>query len=164
MPGVGAIGEALALLRERGLDAALNDLVRDGDVPFLGICVGMQVMAEVCEEFGEHAGLGWIPGRVRRLAPNDGGLCVPHVGWNTVAVDDGSSFLSEFDGSHFYFVHSNVFDCPDPYVLARADYGGPFVAAVRRDRIVGVQFHPEKSSGVGEALLRNFLASADAVG
>jgi len=160
MPGVGAVGEALALLRERGLDTALNDLVRDGDVPFLGICVGMQVMAEVCEEFGEHAGLGWIPGRVRRLAPRDGELRVPHVGWNTITVADGPSFLGGLDGSHFYFVHSYALDCPDEFVLATADYGGPFVAAVRRDHIAGVQFHPEKSSGAGEAMLRSFLASA----
>jgi len=160
MPGVGAVGEALQLLRDRGLDAALNDEVRDSGVPFLGICVGMQVMAEVCEEFGEHAGLGWIAGRVRRLAPENSGLPVPHVGWNTIAVDDRPSFLKGLDGRHFYFVHSYALDCPEAFVLATADYGVPFVAAVQRGRISGVQFHPEKSSGVGETLLRNFLASA----
>jgi len=162
MPGVGAVGEALALLRERRLAEALNDLVRDGGVPFLGICVGMQVMAEVCEEFGEHRGLGWIAGRVRRLTPADEDLRVPHIGWNNITVANGPSFLDGMDGAHFYFVHSYAMECPEDFVLATVDYGGPFVAAARRGHMAGVQFHPEKSSGAGETVLHNFLASVGA--
>lgn len=161
MPGVGAVGEALELLRARGLDSALHDLVRDGGRPFLGICVGMQVIAETCEEFGEHVGLGWIPGRVRRLEPGSENLRIPHIGWNTIATRGEPGCLAGLDGEHFYFVHSYVVDCPEAFVLATADYGGPFTAAVRHGAITGVQFHPEKSSTTGTALLRNFLSAAD---
>ncbi len=160
MPGVGAVGEALLLLRQRGLDVALQALVVDRGVPFLGICVGMQVMAETCEEFGEHRGLGWIPGRVRRLAPEGSSLRLPHVGWNTISLRDDGDFLTGLDGEHFYFVHSFVMECPDEYVVATANYGHPFVAAVCHGRLMGVQFHPEKSSQAGAVLLSEFLTRA----
>ena len=163
MPGVGAVGEALSLLRERKLDVALNSAVLQRGVPFLGICVGMQVMAESCEEFGQHRGLGWIPGRVRRLAPEGAPLRLPHVGWNEIAVRDRGGFLDGLDGQHFYFVHSYGMDCPTEFVAATADYGGPITAAVRRGHIMGVQFHPEKSSQAGTVLLRGFVRSAQKV-
>ncbi|MGH7003864.1 MAG: imidazole glycerol phosphate synthase subunit HisH [Alphaproteobacteria bacterium] len=160
MPGVGAVGEALSLLRQRGLDSALQEVVLRRGVPFLGICVGMQVLAEICEEFGEHRGLGWIPGRVRRLAQDGSGLRVPHVGWNTITLNRDGDFAAGLDDEHFYFVHSFFVDCPDEYIVATCPYGSRFAAAIRRGPIMGVQFHPEKSSAAGEALLRGFLAQA----
>ncbi len=158
LPGVGAIGAALAALRERGLEHGLAERV-DSGVPFLGICVGMQMLAETCEEFGEHRGLGWIPGHVGRLAPRGERRPVPHIGWNTVELtrpDD--PVLRPIDGKDMYFVHSYAMSCPAEFALATTDYGGTFVSAVRRDHIVGVQFHPEKSSALGDALLRAFVA------
>ena len=158
LPGVGAIGEAMANLRERRLDEALRRRVIDDGVPFLGICVGMQMLGEVCEEFGEHRGLGWIPGRVRRLAPVGSGLRLPHVGWNTIEVTGADPLLADLNGEHFYFQHSYALQCGEEYVLARTDYGEPFVSAVRKGHITGVQFHPEKSSTAGARLLAAFLA------
>jgi imidazole glycerol-phosphate synthase subunit HisH len=160
MPGVGAVGEALDLLRRRELEAALNRMVRDQGTPFLGICVGMQVMAEVCEEFGEHRGFGWIPGKVRRLVPEGSPLRLPHVGWNEIEVQAGDNFLGELDREQFYFVHSYAMNCPDEFVAATTDYGGPFTSAVQRSHTMGVQFHPEKSSKAGARLLRAFLERA----
>lgn len=159
MPGVGAIGEALGRLRERGLEEALSELVVSQGAAFLGICVGMQVMAETCEEFGQHRGLGWIPGRVRRLAPAGSDLRLPHVGWNTIeGTQPGDPLLQAIDGKDVYFVHSYAVETSDDCVLARTEYGSRFVSAVRRGRTYGVQFHPEKSSTIGDALLRAFVA------
>jgi imidazole glycerol-phosphate synthase subunit HisH len=160
MPGVGAVGEALNLLRQRGLQDALNTLVAERGIPFLGICVGMQVLAEVCEEFGEHRGLGWIPGRMRRLVPESSSLRLPHVGWNEISVRPGNSFLAGFEGEHFYFVHSYGMECASEYVAATAEYGAPFTAAVQHRHVMGVQFHPEKSSYAGARVLRAFLEQA----
>ena len=157
LPGVGAVGEALALLRERGLEDALRQRVIDERVLFLGICVGMQVLLENCTEFGAHKGLGWIPGSVDRLAPDGDPLRLPHVGWNEIAVARPDPLLGDTDGRHFYFLHSYAVDCPDEYVVARADYGRPFVAALRKDNVAAVQFHPEKSSGMGESVLSAFV-------
>lgn len=157
MPGVGAVGEALRLLRDRGIDAALEARVIQDKIPFLGICVGMQVMAETCKEFGVHQGFGWIPGTVGRMDEDRPDLRLPHVGWNDISATSGG-VLEPFDGQHFYFVHSYAFDCAPEHVLATANYGGPFVAAVQRGHIRGVQFHPEKSSGAGEALLAACIA------
>lgn len=157
LPGVGAVGEALALLRGRGLEDALRLRVLDERVPFLGICVGMQVLLENCTEFGVHKGLGWIPGSVDRLAPDGDPLRLPHVGWNEIVVTRSDPLLGDTNGRHFYFLHSYAVDCPDEYVVARADYGRPFVAALRKDNIAAVQFHPEKSSGIGESVLSAFV-------
>ena len=159
LPGVGALGAAMQFLRQRGLDAALERLVIERGVPFLGICVGMQMLVEVGEEFGEHACLGWVPGRVRRLGTNGRGLRLPHVGWNTVEVVADDPLLAESADTHFYFLHSYAVDCPKEYVLARTEYGRPFASALRKDNIAAVQFHPEKSSGAGAAFLSAFLAS-----
>jgi len=159
LPGVGAIGDALTKLRSGGIDKALASRVWQDGVPFLGICVGMQVMAESCEEFGQHRGLGWIPGNVGRIAPEDSDIRVPHVGWNTARAAAADPLFADVDGEHFYFVHSFAVACPDEFALARTDYAGSFVSAVRRDHAVGVQFHPEKSSRAGERLLANFLGA-----
>lgn len=157
MPGVGAVGEALENLRERGFVEVLEERVNQRKTPILGICVGLQVMAESCEEFGSHAGLGWIPGRVERLAPADATLRVPHVGWNTIETVAHDPILDSLDGEHFYFLHSYAMDCPAEYVTGRSEFGGPFVCAIRKDNISAVQFHPEKSSRAGERLLDAFV-------
>lgn len=161
LPGVGAIGAALTNLRDRGLDEALETCVRGQGTPFLGICVGMQMLGEVCEEFGEHEGLGWIPGRVRRLCPQESRARLPHVGWNTVnAVNPIDPLLSDVVGKDAYFVHSYVLDCPPEFVISTTGYEEiDFVSAVRNGHIAGVQFHPEKSSAIGASLLSAFLAA-----
>lgn len=161
LPGVGAVGEALTNLRARGFEESLNQLVLERATPFLGICVGMQMLATQCEEFGSHRGLGWIPGTVSRLAPEGLGIRLPHVGWNSLEVTDKTDpVLGSLDGQDVYFVHSFVMRCPDEYVLARTDYHGPFVSAVRREHVLAVQFHPEKSSILGSRLLQGFLGDA----
>jgi glutamine amidotransferase len=159
LPGVGAVGEALSRLRDRGFEPVLNELVRVRGLPFLGICVGMQVLAEVCEEFGQHRGLGWIPGRVARLDRDDPSLRVPHVGWNTARpVDPDDPLLRCLDERDVYFVHSYAFRCDDPAAVAAwTDYGGPFASAVRCASVCAVQFHPEKSGPAGQRFLEAFL-------
>lgn len=158
LPGVGAVGHALEAVRARGLESALRESVIERGRAFLGICVGMQMLGELCEEFGTHRGLGWIPGRVRRLAEAGAGLRLPHVGWNTISPARDDPLLSALSDTHFYFLHSYALDCPAEYVLARTEYGGEFACAVRRGNIAAVQFHPEKSSRAGAELLSAFLA------
>jgi glutamine amidotransferase len=125
-------------------------------VPFLGICVGMQLLASEGHEHGVHRGLGWLPGKVTRLTPDDAALKIPHMGWNQVSAANGSGF-AEGDA---YFVHSYRFD-PDDAVDVRAtsDHGGVFPAIVARGNITGVQFHPEKSQAYGLAFLKNWLGA-----
>lgn len=159
MPGVGAIDAALPLLRERGIKAALDTLVVEQGRPFLGICVGMQVMARSCTEFDPLRGFGWIAGDVARLAEPGADLRLPHVGWNSIEATREDPLLAGLDGECFYFVHSCGFRSIDEAdTIARSDYGGPFAAAVRHGNCWGVQFHPEKSSAAGERLLANFKA------
>lgn len=163
LPGVGAYGQCAAALRAApGLEAALRMAVLEKGRPFLGICVGMQLMASRGLEHGEHAGLGWIGGDVVRLEPADPALKVPHMGWNTVALTEGGRSHPVFgklpDSSFAYFVHSYHFRAAeDAHVLGRTDYGGPVTALVGRDTMIGTQFHPEKSQGFGLSLLRAFL-------
>jgi len=162
LPGVGAFGDC-----RRGLDAvsgmveALNRAVIEDKRPFLGICVGMQLMADRGLEHGVHPGLGWIPGEVAALAPADADLKIPHMGWNALesAVNGAHPFLANLPAdAHTYFVHSYGFACADPaHVLATVDYGGPVTAVIGRDNMVGTQFHPEKSQAVGLRLITNFL-------
>jgi len=158
LPGVGAVGAALENLREKKLASVLQSLVIEKNIPFLGICVGMQVLAEECHEFGQHEGLGWIPGKVDRLKPGDGNLRVPHMGWNTLdVVKKDDSIFGNLDGEDAYFVHSYALECPQEYIAATTDYGNTFVSAIRRDHIAAVQFHPEKSATMGNSLLAAFL-------
>jgi glutamine amidotransferase len=161
LPGVGAFADCMrGLAALPGMVAALNDAVIARRVPFLGICVGMQLMAEVGREFGDHAGLGWIKGAVVRMTPDDPSLKIPQIGWNELSLAcEHPLFDGVGPGSHAYFVHSFAM-VPERAadVLARTDYGGPVTAAVARDNLVGVQFHPEKSQAVGLRLLGNFLA------
>jgi glutamine amidotransferase len=161
LPGVGAFGDCMdGLARLPGMLDALDAAVIRGGKPFLGICVGMELMAEVGREHGDHTGLGWIPGEVAALAPADAALKIPHMGWNELAMAAPGHpvFAGIAPGAHVYFVHSYRFICADPgHVLATVDYGGPVTATVGRDNIVGTQFHPEKSQATGLRLITNFL-------
>lgn len=158
LPGVGSFGDAMANLRAHRLDAPLVAALRDG-VPFLGICVGMQVLFEVGEEMGEHRGLGVLPGRVRRF---DTGVTIPHMGWNQIRQTLSTPLWHDVpDGSYAYFVHSYFCDAADVSVIAaRTDYGRDFVSAVVSGNIAAIQFHPEKSQDIGEQILRNFARMA----
>jgi glutamine amidotransferase len=160
LPGVGAFADCMrGLSAVPGMIAALKDAVVDRGKPFLGICVGMQLLASVGREFGDHPGLGWIEGEVVRLTPSDDALKIPHMGWNELKILRTHPVLAGIDdGAHAYFVHSFELRVTDPAsLLATSDYGGAVTAAIARDNIVGTQFHPEKSQAVGLRLLANFL-------
>ena len=161
LPGVGAFGDCRA-----GLDAvpgmvqAMTEQVRVKGRPFLGICVGMQLMATLGREHGDHRGLDWVPGEVVPLTPADARLKVPHMGWNELAFDrTGHPLLTGLAaGTHAYFVHSYHYQCADAADrLAHVDYGGPVTAIIARQTMAGTQFHPEKSQATGLAFLANFL-------
>lgn len=160
LPGVGAFADCMkGLASLQGMVDALADAVLKRGVPFLGICVGMQLLADVGREFGDHAGLGWITGDVVRMTPSDPALKIPHMGWNELAiVQPHPLFKGIATGDHVYFVHSFVIrPKATEEIIATANYGGTFAAAVGRGNIVGTQFHPEKSQVVGLKLLANFL-------
>jgi len=160
LPGVGAFGDCYrGLAALPGMIEAIETRVLKQGRAFLGICVGMQLMASVGREHGEYKGLGWIPGAVERLKPSDASLKIPHMGWNTIRLlRPHPVFAGLESGTHVYFVHSYAMKPDDrAAVLAEADYGGPFLAAVARDNLVGTQFHPEKSQAAGLRLLGNFL-------
>ncbi len=163
LPGVGAFADC-----KRGLDAvpgmreALEHAVRKQSRPFLGICVGAQLMADRGLEYETVEGLGWIGGEVRAIEPKDASLKIPHMGWNTLRVLREHPLLNDIktgpDGLHAYFVHSYQLVASDPASLvADADYGGAVTAMVARDNMAGTQFHPEKSQTLGLALIANFL-------
>ncbi|WP_174300062.1 imidazole glycerol phosphate synthase subunit HisH [Caulobacter sp. S45] len=158
LPGVGAFSACMDALEQRpGLLEAMTDAVQTQGRPFLGVCVGMQLLASRGLEFGPRAGLDWIKGEVRRLEPGEDALKVPHVGWNDVSALPHPLFR-EASTSQMYFTHSYVFDPTDPgVVLAVSDYGGTITAAVANANVAGVQFHPEKSQGAGLALIARFL-------
>lgn len=161
LPGVGAFGAAMENLRRLRLIDALTELVLGRRKPYLGICLGMQILAHDSEEQGFFPGLGWVDGHVTRLAPADE-LRVPHVGWNDIAIREKTPLLARIgEAAHFYFDHSFHLQCPPEVVTASADYGGEIVAAIRKDNIFATQFHPEKSQRNGLKLLRNFLNHAE---
>lgn len=161
LPGVGAFGDCRA-----GLDAlpgmveAMTEQVFSHGRPFLGICVGMQLLATTGHEHGKHAGLGWVPGEVLPITPHDPSLKVPHMGWNELAFVPGRHPLLDDlpENPHAYFVHSYRYGVADPaHQLARVDYGGPIAAVIGKDNVVGTQFHPEKSQATGLKVIANFL-------
>ena len=158
LPGVGAFGDAIGNIRALNLEDAILSAVKDG-LPFLGICVGLQLLFEVSEEMGEHRGLGILAGRVRRFAR---GLTVPHMGWNQIhQVRDVPLWRGLPDGSYAYFVHSYYADPEDESVIAATtDYSVDYVSAIAQDNLYAIQFHPEKSQDVGERILRNFAIAA----
>ena len=162
LPGVGAFEDCMdGLLAVRGMRQAMEERVLKGGVPFLGICVGMQLMATEGHEKGVFPGLNWIMGPVVRLEPR-GGLKVPHMGWNTLRFTQPHRLLENIpdgeDGLHAYFVHSyHLQPTDDRQLFAVADYGQAVTACVGRDNMFGTQFHPEKSQTLGLTLIENFL-------
>lgn len=162
LPGVGAFKHCMDGLRSLdGVIEHLNAQVLHGDVPFLGICVGMQMLYEAGEEFGEHAGLGWFKGRVKKLIPADAQLRIPHMGWNRLQMHQPQHALMQgiTSDDYAYFVHSfhACETCVDD-MIASVDYGGQVVAMIGKRNIAACQFHPEKSQHLGLTLLRNFTA------
>lgn len=161
LPGVGAFADCRAgLLARAGLFEAIEERAIRGGAPFLGICVGMQMMATRGLEHGETPGFGWIPGEVRRIEPADPALKIPHMGWNALEIRAAHPLFDGIaPGDHAYFVHSYHLAAADAgQVAATTDHGGPITAAVARDNLVGTQFHPEKSQKTGLRLIANFLA------
>jgi len=160
LPGVGAFGDCMnGLSALPGMIDVLNDAVLKRGTPFLGICVGMQLLADVGREFGDHKGLGWIGGEVVKITTRDPSLKIPHMGWNELKIERDHPLLANIPpNGHAYFVHSYHFRAKDPaHVLATTDYGETLTAMIGRDNIAGTQFHPEKSQAVGLTLLGNFL-------
>lgn len=159
LPGVGAFDHAIELLNASSLRDPLDRLVANSDVRVLGVCVGMQMLADASEE-GELPGLGWVGGRVRAFAGNSAsaGQPLPHMGWNDVrAIRPTPLLRGMVDEARFYFLHSYYMECAKPAdAIAQADYGFPFACAVQKGNVCGVQFHPEKSHHWGVNLLRNF--------
>jgi len=159
LPGVGHFADCAANLNSKnGLIAALREAVLEKGKPFLGICVGMQLLADVGLEDGETPGLGWIAGEVSKIEPG-AGFRVPHMGWNEIDPEQDHPLLAGLGPQpHVYFTHSYAFRTQlDENVAARTTYGSPFVAAVAKDNIFGTQFHPEKSQDVGLKILSNFM-------
>ncbi|MDV7341694.1 imidazole glycerol phosphate synthase subunit HisH [Terasakiella sp. A23] len=161
LPGVGAFGDcARGLAAVDGMHEALNEVVHKQGKPFMGICVGMQLMADQGLEHGTHKGLGWISGEVVAIEPNDETLKIPHMGWNELVFDEGRHPL--LDGlaanTNVYFVHSYQYKTADAAnQLATVGYGGDVTAIVGKDNMVGTQFHPEKSQAAGLQVITNFL-------
>ena len=166
LPGVGAFGACMDNLRKHGLVEPVRIFAASGR-PFLGICVGMQILFDESEEFGRVPGLGIFAGKIVRFAPDpEGKRKVPQMGWNALAIKRRAPHLAGVkDGAHVYFVHSYYPVPADPAVIATTtDYGGEFASAVWQDNIFATQFHPEKSQSVGLALLANFAALAGETG
>lgn len=159
LPGVGAFADCKrGLLAVEGMMEALTEAVVEKGRPFLGICVGMQLMATAGLEHGREAGFGWIDGEVDAISPADPRLKVPHMGWNRLDCHSQHPVVDGLDGTYVYFVHSYALRAARPEtVLAEAEYGGPVTAIVGRDNLIGTQFHPEKSQAAGLALIGNFL-------
>jgi len=161
LPGVGAFGDCFSgLTAIEGMEEALKEAVVLRGKPFLGICVGMQLMADRSIEHGEHTGLGWISGDVRPIEFVNHNIKVPHMGWNELEVNGVNHpvLYGLNDGDHAYFVHSFSMQCAEKnHALATTNYGRDIVAIVGRDNLIGTQFHPEKSQETGRVVLRNFL-------
>ena len=160
LPGDGAFPACAAELRgHKGIYDAMVEAVEQKGRPFLGICVGMQLMATKGHEYAETDGLGWVAGDVVKIEPSDSALKVPHMGWNDLILEsDHPVFDGIKSGDHAYFVHSYHFRVSDPAQrLAHVNYGGDVTAIIGRDTMVGMQFHPEKSQHIGQQLLLNFL-------
>lgn len=154
LPGVGAFGDAMDKLQKTGL----VDLIKSEAVkkPFLGICLGMQMLFEKSYEFGECKGLGLISGEVKLMEP-EGNLVIPQMGWNSLEYNHQCALLKDIDnGAYVYFVHSYAAKCPDEFVSAYTNYGGKVTALVNKGTVYGAQFHPEKSGEIGLQMLKNF--------
>jgi len=161
LPGVGAFGDGMKNLRERGWIPVLEEAVLRGGKPFIGLCLGMQLLATTGTEHGTFDGLNWISGSVMRMQPPDATIRIPHIGWNDVeVVKTGGLYGGVTKAPTFYFVHSYAFLPDDPEVISGyANHGGRFVASVERGNLFATQYHPEKSQKDGLQVLRNFLAA-----
>lgn len=157
LPGVGAFADCMGNLREKGLLDAILKAIEKGK-PYLGICLGLQILFEESEEFGPSKGLGIIPGRVKRFSFQDRTLKIPHMGWNSIKITKRSPILKAIpDDSYFYFVHSYYVEPSDASVISTiTEYGHPFVSSIWKDNIMATQFHPEKSQTLGVKLLESF--------
>ena len=159
LPGVGAFEEAMRNITDLGLISPLKRVALIDKIPILGICIGMQILADVSEENGIHHGLGFIPGSVRHI-PSKEGLLIPHVGWNNVKIKKNRDIFfanNNLDTPNFYWDHSYYYQCEEEYKLATVDYGEELAAIVRKENIFGAQFHPEKSQTNGLKLFRSFF-------
>lgn len=157
LPGVGAFGDAANALKNSGLDKVVIKAANEGK-PLLGICLGMQLLFEKGLEFGEHEGLGLIPGTVVAIEPLVKGNKIPHIGWNGLCFTDNKGDIYKYtpNGEFVYFVHSYHADCPDEYVTARTEYGSMLTASVQKGNVMGAQYHPEKSGDAGLLILKSF--------
>lgn len=154
LPGVGAFADAAENLKNSGMQEVMLSEIEKGK-PFIGICLGMQLLFNKSYENGEYDGLGLVPGQVKRFEVT--GLKVPHMGWNDLIIKDNALFQNDGNDKYVYFVHSyHATDVPKEYVIGEADYGYKFTAAVQKDNIYGLQFHPEKSGDVGLDMLKRF--------
>ncbi len=155
LPGVGAFGESVSNLKKRNLFSLLQEILQKNDRPFLGVCLGLQLLFSESEESKDVSGFGVISGKVRQFK---GDFKVPHMGWNQIDIKNGNKLFEGIDGkSHVYFVHSYYVDPEEAdVVIAQTDYGQPFVSAIQKGNIYATQFHPEKSQGIGIKILENF--------
>lgn len=157
LPGVGSFGDAMEQLRARGLEGPIREFVDSGR-PFLGICLGLQILFQSSEESPGVAGLGLLKGKILRL-PKESGLKIPHIGWNSLALKPGEPLFAQLSPEPYvYFVHSYYLQAEEEIVTATAEYGATIHAAVRKRNLMACQFHPEKSDRVGLQILRNFAA------
>ncbi|HID72860.1 TPA: imidazole glycerol phosphate synthase subunit HisH [Candidatus Micrarchaeota archaeon] len=161
LPGVGAFGDGMKNLKEAGLIEPMTEAVLKNNTPFLGICLGMQLVAKDSNELGDFQGLGWIDSVVRKFefGPENSNLKIPHIGWNEAKMNPECPLFEGLgDSANFYFVHSYHMICNDKSVeVATTDYGYSFTSAVQKDNLFATQFHPEKSQKAGLAVLKNFL-------
>lgn len=157
LPGVGSFGEAMNYLNFSGLSDFIRENALIKKIPFLGICLGMQLMADESIEVSYNKGLSLIEGNIKKIDTNNL-YRVPHVGWNNIIFTKESKLFNAIsESSNFYFVHSYYYSCKEKYILGKVDYGIKFTAAIQNDNIFGVQFHPERSQRVGFQLLQNFI-------
>ena len=158
LPGVGATGKTLETLNKLDFIHALDFCVNKNKSLFLGICVGMQILANECFEFGKQKGLGWIPGTVDKINDKNKSIKIPHVGWNTLKIKKKNIIIINFkNDTDVYFLHSYRYFCNKKYIITETKYGEYFPSIIGNKNIFGVQFHPEKSSVLGSLLIRNFL-------
>lgn len=157
LPGVGAFGDAADALRKSTLDKTILKVAKDG-TPLMGICLGMQLLFEKGLEFGEHDGLGLIPGKVVPIKPLVGNNKIPHIGWNELHLTENKGDIYKYtpENEFVYFVHSFHADCPDEYITARTEYGASLTASVQNGNVMGAQYHPEKSGDAGLLILKSF--------
>lgn len=155
LPGVGSFRQGMENLNKLGLVTILNDQIKNRKKPFFGICLGMQLIAQIGTEFGETSGLGWINGKISQIVEKD--LRVPHLGWNNISSNE-NSLVNEFHNRDFYFIHSYHFEVSDKNnIAAYVNYGQDYVAAVNQENIFATQFHPEKSQDEGIKLIKKFI-------